>query len=160
MVCLASGRSFCGRARVGVLELAEVEQRRAAQRQHEGVEVDRRQAGASPRRGVRRPGRRRRRGGCAGAGRRRPARATRRPAEAAPIRDREPALLLSSRPWREGYAPPRSGFNGPGESAMRPRRLGAASLGGGVGLVVLVVVRRRVFGAAVDALVGRRRPGP
>ena len=47
---LGQGQVLLRRADVGVLELAQVKQRRAAQRQHEGVKVDRR-AGS-----VRRPG--------------------------------------------------------------------------------------------------------
>ena len=46
-MCLARGRSFSGGAGVGALELAQVQQRRAAERQHEGVEVDRGQPGRS-----------------------------------------------------------------------------------------------------------------
>ena len=79
-----------GRADVGMLELAQVKQRRAAQRQHEGMKIDRRAGCGAP------PGRRGPGAGPAGPDGRVAAssagRASACVAEAASVGDREPAL--------------------------------------------------------------------
>ena len=141
----AAGPS-AGAPHVGVLELAEVEQGRAAERQHEGVKVDRRQRRRASAEAAARLRRRRRR--------RVATRLLRRVArlaalaEAAPIRHREPALSSPESPMAGRLRTPPRGFNDPGAR----RRVAGCRGGSGLGPVPLDRGRRPAGSAASSSM--------